>query len=147
MTTIDTPERINAFRAATLKAGLKLYARTGMKPNRAWTLSAMLKAATEYTGEKYPRSKKGAMLAHDDLARRLETVAGVSHYYASTICTWVTGTEKKDCLDRLFKNAGRGMAYALWRVPGPADSAYEIKFYAPQIDGAEIIARGTTPEG
>ena len=147
MTMINTPDQIDAFRCATLKAGLKLYVRTGLKPNRAWTLSAMLKAATEYTGTKYPRSKSGAAQAHDDLARRLETAAGVFHFYASTICTWTTDASKDACLDRLFKNAGRGMDYALWRVPGPVDSSYEIRSYAPQVEGAEMIDKGTTPEG
>lgn len=43
-------EGVGIFRAATIATGLRLYAKTGMKPNRAYTPSAMLKAANEILG-------------------------------------------------------------------------------------------------
>lgn len=48
---------VQTYRALALKAGLKLYAKTGMKPNSAWTITNMLRAAGEITGHKYKRSQ------------------------------------------------------------------------------------------
>jgi hypothetical protein len=59
------PDAVQAFRALTIASGLRLYAKTGMKPNRAYTPTAMLKAATGITGKTY---KRGAYVeAADDL--------------------------------------------------------------------------------
>lgn len=41
------------FQAITIATGLKLYARTGMKPNRAWTPKAMMAAAARLTGKRF----------------------------------------------------------------------------------------------
>lgn len=49
------PDAVALFRARTIASGLKLYAKTGMTPNRAWTISAMLKAAGKITGQTYKR--------------------------------------------------------------------------------------------
>jgi len=61
-------DEVNTYVAITLKHGLKLYAKTGMKPNRAWTPTRMLAKATELTGKKY---KRGAYL---EAAADLETL-------------------------------------------------------------------------
>ena len=42
---------VEVFRAAALASGLRLYAKTGMKPNRAWTPTAMSRAAFEVLGD------------------------------------------------------------------------------------------------
>lgn len=68
------PENVQAFRMITIKHGLKLFAKTGMKPNRAWTLKNMLRAASESTGTKYPNSRKGAMTAYKDLDLLTRTI-------------------------------------------------------------------------
>lgn len=68
---ITGAENIEAYRLITLRAGLKLYVATGLKPNRAWTLTAMLRTATNATGNKYPRSKSGALVAIKDLTNHL----------------------------------------------------------------------------
>jgi hypothetical protein len=44
---------IATYRAIAIKHGLKLYAKTGLKPNRDWTLSAMLRAAGKITDKTY----------------------------------------------------------------------------------------------
>lgn len=40
------------FQAVALASGLRLYAKTGMRPNRMWTPSAMIAKAREITGNK-----------------------------------------------------------------------------------------------
>lgn len=56
-TVLSGPEQVNVFRAITMKHALQLYAKTGMKANRAYTPTAMLAVATEYTGKKYKRGQ------------------------------------------------------------------------------------------
>ena len=58
---------MDVFRARVIASGLRLYARTGMKPNRAYTPTAMLTAASSLTGEKYKRGEY--LKAADDLTR------------------------------------------------------------------------------
>ena len=55
MTTFSGTRGVTTFQAIALKHGLLLYAKTGMKPNRAWTPSAMLKTAGHITGHTYKR--------------------------------------------------------------------------------------------
>jgi len=50
MTSFSGPEAVNVFAMITIASGLRLYAKTGMKPNRAYTPKAMMAAATRYTG-------------------------------------------------------------------------------------------------
>lgn len=56
---------VNVYQAIVLASALKLYANTGMKANRAYTPSNMLKTAESITGKKYKRGQY--MVAHDDL--------------------------------------------------------------------------------
>jgi hypothetical protein len=51
------PDAVALFRAAAIRSGLLLYAKTGLKPNRMWTPTAMLQAATAITGQKYRRGQ------------------------------------------------------------------------------------------
>ena len=57
MTTFVGKRGVETFRAISLKAGLRLFSKTGMKPNRAWTPTAMLKAAGTITGKVYKRGQ------------------------------------------------------------------------------------------
>lgn len=55
---------VNVYRAAAIKAALGLYAKTGMQVNRAYTPSAMMRAAAEITGKKFKaRDYAGAAAA------------------------------------------------------------------------------------
>jgi hypothetical protein len=68
----DTPQAIQAYRAIVIANGLKLYAKTGMQPNRAYTPKAMMAAAAEITGKTFKaRDYEGASAA-------LKEFAGVS---------------------------------------------------------------------
>lgn len=51
------PDAVKLYQATALASGLRLYAKTGMKPNRAWSPSNMLKAATGITGKPYKRGQ------------------------------------------------------------------------------------------
>lgn len=53
MTSVDP----RTFQLLVIASGLKLYAATGMKPNRAYTPKAMMAAAAALTGKTYkPRA-------------------------------------------------------------------------------------------
>lgn len=59
MTTYDPV----TYQMVALKAGLKLYAKTGMKPNTAWTPKAMLATAERLTGKTFKRRDYDAAIA------------------------------------------------------------------------------------
>jgi hypothetical protein len=48
-----TGSGVDVMRAAVIASGLRFYAKTGMKPNRAYTPRAMIEAAQSMTGRKY----------------------------------------------------------------------------------------------
>ena len=52
-TTFAGPEAVSVFRALTVASALKLYARTGMKANRAYTPAKMMRVAREITGKNF----------------------------------------------------------------------------------------------
>lgn len=47
------PDAVAFYRATVIAGGLRLYAKTGMQPNRAYTPSAMMRVAAEITGKKF----------------------------------------------------------------------------------------------
>jgi hypothetical protein len=61
---VATGEGITVYRAVALKHGLRLYVKTGIKPNRLWTITNMLKAAGLITGKAYKRGH-AAQAIHD----------------------------------------------------------------------------------
>jgi hypothetical protein len=48
---------VDTYRAITLKHAIAFYAKTGMKVNRAYTPTAMLRAAGEITGQTFKRGQ------------------------------------------------------------------------------------------
>jgi len=59
------------------------------------------------------------------------------HFYVSNVANWYTGTELFWLLDKMKFD---GYPFALWYVPVPEKSEYEIKGYAPQVPGAIELA-------
>jgi len=57
MITFHGPAGVATYQAIALKHGLALYARTGMRPNRAWTPTAMLRTAGRITGQAFKRGQ------------------------------------------------------------------------------------------
>lgn len=53
--TFTGPDGVALFRAMALRSALKMYAKCGLKPNRAWTPSVMLQMAAGITGKTYKR--------------------------------------------------------------------------------------------
>lgn len=67
-TVISTPEGINRFVIITLKQALKLYDKTGMKANRAYTPKNMRLKTEQLTGKKFAaRDYKGMIAALEEL--------------------------------------------------------------------------------
>jgi hypothetical protein len=56
-TTFVGADAVALFRATAIASGLRLYAKSGIKPNRAWSPTAMLKAASGITGKAYKRGE------------------------------------------------------------------------------------------
>jgi len=70
------------------------------------------------------------------------------HFFATTAYAWRTHADLYTALQRLHKSGGmsgnaKGAAYAVYKVPLPETAHYEIDFYAPQVEGTELIATGT----
>ena len=63
------------------------------------------------------------------------------HFFVSSTMWWQTGTDLLDVLSRQAKlDRGTGVKQcAVYKVPLPEDAPYEINFYAPQVEGAELV--------
>lgn len=81
MTSFVTPDEQNYYRAAALKAGLKLL-KAGIKPNRKWTKTNTLAAAAQITG------KKGYRKVDLDLA-----IADLDHWLKQRQASPVIGVQ------------------------------------------------------
>lgn len=75
MTVLDTPEQINAFRLSVIRRAIQMYLKTGMQVNRMYTPQNMRHAVSEVTGCNYPRSRRGLMMAEQDLSNILDQYA------------------------------------------------------------------------
>jgi hypothetical protein len=61
------------------------------------------------------------------------------HFFASSVCTWITTNEKRD-LRQLIKHMEKeGYPYNLFLVPVNHDADYEIKVYQPQVEGTQWL--------
>jgi len=66
------PEATEAFRAITIAHALRFYAKTGMKMNRMYTPTRMMKVASSITGKTY--KARDYVGAADDLQRWADAV-------------------------------------------------------------------------
>lgn len=58
------------------------------------------------------------------------------HYFASSVGEWMVDSD----LVKLLKDMKRGkMPFIVWLVPVPEEAPYQIRMYAPQVDGAVRI--------
>ncbi len=62
MTTFAGTAGVATYQAIALKHGIKLYAKTKMKPNRMWTPTAMKALAEHITGRGFRRGDWDAMV-------------------------------------------------------------------------------------
>lgn len=65
-------DAVKLFRTMTLRNALSMYQKTKMKPNRAWTPTAMLNLAGHICGKTYKRGQYQAAI--DDLTVWIETM-------------------------------------------------------------------------
>ena len=72
-TTFAAEDAVALYRAKALASDLLLYAKSGKKPNRAWTATSMLAAASKITGRTYKRGQ--CELAAADLKRWADDMA------------------------------------------------------------------------
>jgi hypothetical protein len=66
------------------------------------------------------------------------------HYYASSFCTWKTSEDIREVIGHMEKE---GYPYTLWYVPVSDKENYEIRWYAPQVDGAFVIGQFEVKKG
>lgn len=66
------------------------------------------------------------------------------HFLVTSFFTWETGTDLHALMQRMDKR-DEG-AYMVWYVPAPKDSAYDIEFYKPQVEGAFVLAEVNPPK-
>jgi hypothetical protein len=58
------------------------------------------------------------------------------HYYASSVGEWMVDKD----LVKLLKDMERGkLPFMVWLVPVPEEAHYQIRQYAPQVEGAVVI--------
>ena len=55
--TFSGPKAVSVFQYTIIAGALELYAKTGMKANRAYTPTAMIAKANELTGHKFKRGQ------------------------------------------------------------------------------------------
>ena len=66
------------------------------------------------------------------------------HFFASSVATWVSTRGQDRTLPEVIKMMeDEGYPYSVWMVPGHWDSHYEIRHYAPQVEGAQILGTFT----
>jgi hypothetical protein len=61
------------------------------------------------------------------------------HIYGSTAATWATTTDQRDLGALLKLLTADQMPFSLWYVPLAHDATYEIKRYAPDVEGAIFL--------
>jgi hypothetical protein len=69
MSQVFAGEQVNTYAMIVIKNAISFYIRTGMKVNKAYTPSAMLRTASYYTGKSYKRNQLAQ--ARDDLTMLL----------------------------------------------------------------------------
>ncbi len=73
-TVYSSPDAVRMVQALVLRRALRLYADTGIKPNRAYNPMAMLSAASQITGKTYQRGEY--LRAAQDLQQWSDAMAG-----------------------------------------------------------------------
>jgi hypothetical protein len=62
-----------------------------------------------------------------------------SHFFASSVATWVTTTPERNLKQVLDLMEKEGYPFNLFSVPLPYDADYEIKMYQPQAKGTQWL--------
>jgi hypothetical protein len=62
-----------------------------------------------------------------------------SHFYASSVSTWITTTPERTLKEVLAHMEKEGNPFNLFHVPVPYDADYEINWFQPQVEGTLYI--------
>lgn len=69
------------------------------------------------------------------------------HFYAASAYQWATTNEERNLRDLIKLMDADKISYALWLVPVTWNTAYGINFYAPQVEGSQMIEFFTFKNG
>lgn len=67
------------------------------------------------------------------------------HWFTSSALHWRAHNSLREVIRRQesadLRGSGglRPACYNIWRVPGDASESYDIEYYQPKVDGAELI--------
>lgn len=64
---LTTPKQIEGFRILCIVKSIEMYVLRGIKSTRTATPANLRRLVSEYTGVDYPRSRRGLILAYNDL--------------------------------------------------------------------------------
>lgn len=67
MVALTTPKQIDGFRILCIVKSIEMYVLHGIKSTRTATPANLRRLVSEYTGVEYPRSRRGLILAYNDL--------------------------------------------------------------------------------
>lgn len=62
-----------------------------------------------------------------------------NHFFASSVATWMVTTPDRDLRAVIKAMEREGFPFNLFLVPGAHDADYEIKTFAPQVEGAQWV--------
>lgn len=61
------------------------------------------------------------------------------HFYLSSVCTWMTTGQSRSLSEAVRLMDAEKYTYMIWYIPHPPETPYEIRMYAPYIDGAVCV--------
>lgn len=71
---LNTPEQIERYRLVIIRSAIRIYLKTGMLANTAYTPANLRKAVSDLTLKKYKRSREGLEAALADLNAHIEAL-------------------------------------------------------------------------
>ena len=67
------------------------------------------------------------------------------HFYASSVVEWMVTMNTRQLPDLIAEMDKAGYPYSLFMVPGPWTRNYEIRNYAPEVEGATMLGHFQPP--
>ena len=95
-------------------------------------MKGLERSSEQYT---YPHDVKEVEVKSESVDRFMEVP---HHFYASSFCTWKTSEDIREVIKHM---ESEGNNYNLWYVPVSDEANYQIKYYAPQVQGAFLIGQ------
>ena len=61
------------------------------------------------------------------------------HFFAASVSMWASTTPERDLRELLRMMEEDGQGFNLFLVPLPHDANYDIRFFQPQVEGAQWL--------